>query len=281
MKNKNFSRISIIMSVFNEERYLEESIKSILNQTYKDFEFIIVDDGSFDRTPEILKNWAKRDPRIKTITNEKNIGLTKSLNKAIKMAQGQYIARQDADDISLPQRLEKQIEFLENHPEIKILGTFAYLIAQKAEILGKEIVPVSFQAIKKTLIKKNPFIHTSVIIEKEIIDRIGEYNERFKTSQDYELWFRILRVAKGENLPLFLVKKRYQAEMVSLNRSKEQLKYTLFFRKQAIKKGDYSRLCYVYFLKPYFSLKCPLFLKKFLRRYFFKKRNIFKKVYGV
>jgi len=205
--------------------------------------------------------------------------LTKSLNKSIKIAQGKYIARQDADDVSLPKRLEKQVEFLENHPEIKVLGTFGYLIAQETEILGKEIVPVSFQAIKKTLIKKNPFIHTSIMIEKETIDKVRGYNEKFRASQDYELWFRILRIAKGENLPLFLVKKRYQAEMISLNRSKEQLKYTLFFRKQAIKKGDYSRICYVYFLKPYFSLKCPLFLKKFLRRHFLKKRNIFKKVY--
>jgi len=224
-------KISVIMSVFNDEKYLKESIESILNQTYKNFEFIIVDDGSIDRTSVILKNYTEKDPRIKTIINEKNIGLTKSLNKAIKIAQ-----------------------------EIKVLGTFGYKIDKYGNFLTKQILPISSKQIKKTLIKRNPFVHTSVMIEKEIINRIGKYNEKFRTSQDYELWFRILRTAKTANLPLFLVKKRYHKDMVSLKKHKNQLKYTLFFRKQAIKREDYSRLCYIYFLKPYFSLKCPLFL---------------------
>ena len=254
--------ISVIMSVFNEEKYLQESIESILNQTYKDFEFIIVNDGSFHGTGEILRSY--KDPRIRLINNEKNIGLTKSLNKAIKIAQGEYIVRQDADDISLPQRLEKQVEFLEKNPEIKVLGTFGYKIDKYGDILTKQTLPISSKQIKKTLIKRNPFVHTSVMIEKEIINRIGKYNEKFRTSQDYELWFRILRIAKVANLPLFLVKKRYHKDMVSLKKDKNQLKYTLFFRKQAIKRGDYSRFCYVYFLKPYLSLKCPLFFKKIL-----------------
>jgi len=270
--------ISVIMSVFNGQEYLEESIQSILNQSFKNFEFIIVNDGSFDNTKEILKKYQSKDPRIKIITNDGNIGLTKSLNRAIKIAQGKYIARQDADDISLSQRLEKQIEFLEKNPEIKVLGTFGYLIAQEAEILGKEIVPISSQAIKKVLIKRNPFIHTSIMVKKEIIDKVGAYNEKFRTSQDYELWFRILRIAKGENLPLFLVKKRYRSGMISFDRSKEQIKYMLFLQKEAIKRGDYSKFSYVYLLRAYVSLKCPLFFKIFLKRCFSKKRNVFKKI---
>lgn len=270
-------KISIIMSVFNGQEYLKESIESILNQTYKDFEFIIVDDGSTDKTGEILKEY-KKDPRIKIITNERNIGLTKSLNKVLKMAKGEYIARQDGDDVSLPQRLEKQIEFLENNPEIKILGTLGLGINQRGEILRKEIPPVSSQEVMGGLIKKNPFIHTSVIIERETLNKVGLYNERFKTTQDYELWFRILRIAKGANLPLFLVKKRYLPEMISLKREKTQLKYTLFLQKEAIKKGNYSKICYIYLLRSYFSLKCPLSIKKFLRKYLLKSKNIFKKI---
>lgn len=278
MKNNKF-KISVIMSVFNEEKYLEESIKSILNQTYKDFEFIIVDDASFDKSSEILKNWARKDPRVKIITNEKNIGLTKSLNKAIKIAQGKYIARQDADDISLPQRLKKQIEFLENHLEIKILGTFSYAISQRGEILRKNTSSVFFQEVKKNLIKKTPFSHSSVMIEKETLNKVGLYNEKFRTSQDYELWFRILKIDKGENLPLFLIKKRYLPGMISIKREKEQIKSMLFLQKQAIKRGDYPRVCYIYLLRPYLSLKSPLFLKKFLRRYFLESRKIFKEIY--
>jgi len=271
-------KISVIMSVYNGEEYSEESIKSILSQSFKNFEFIIVDDGSFDRTPMILKDWAKKDSRIKIITNKENIGLTRSLNKAIKIAQGEYIARQDADDISMSERLEKQFEFLEKHDEIKILGTFSYGINQRGEILRKNISSVSFQEIKKSLIKRNPFIHSSIMIEKETLNKSGLYNEKFKTTQDYELWFRILKIAKGENLPLFLVKKRYLPSMISIQREKEQIKSMLFLRKKAIKKGDYPKFCYIHLLRPYLSLKCPIFLKKFLRRHFLESKKIFRNI---
>lgn len=268
------------MSVFNGEKYLDESIESILNQTYKNFEFIIVDDASFDKTSEILRYWLNKDHRVKVITNDNNIGLTKSLNKAIKIAQGKHIARQDGDDISLPERLEKQIEFLGTHPEVKILGTFGYIIDKKGDILGEEILPVSWQKVKIDLIKRNPFMHSSAMIERDIIDRVGGYNEKFKTTQDYELWFRILKIAKGENLPLFLIKKRYHYDMISLKKDRDQIISTIFLQKQAIKMGEYSKFCYVYVLRHYFSLKCPDFLKVVLKKYFLKKRNIFKKVYG-
>lgn len=259
-------KISVIMSVFNGERYLEESINSILGQTYKNFDFVIVDDASDDETPRILKHWAAKDSRIKIITNIKNIGLTASLNKAIKTAKGQYLARQDADDISLSQRLEKQIEFLQNHPGVMILGTFGYVIDSEGKILKELVLPTSFAKIKKNLIKGNPFIHNSVMMKREFINEIGGYNEKFRISQDYELWFRALRRGKGENLPLFLVKKRCHSQMISLTSEKEYLKYGIFLRKQAIQKGDYSKFYYIYLLKPYLSFLSTLFFKIFLKR---------------
>src|SRR3989344_7621924 len=190
-------KISVIMSVFNNEEYLNESIESIILQTYKNFEFIIVDDASTDQTSGILKEWLSKDRRIKVITNKENMGLTKSLNRAIQIAGGEYIARQDGDDVSLPERFEKQIEFFQKNPEIKILGTFGYIIDKQGDILGKEILSTSFQTIKKEFIKRNPLMHTSVMIKKEVIDKVGGYDETFKTSQDYELWSRLLRTVKG------------------------------------------------------------------------------------
>lgn len=264
-------KVSVITAVFNGQKYVDESIKSILEQTFLDFEFIIVDDGSTDKTKEILENWAKKDSRIKIIVNSENIGLTKSLNKAINIVKGEYIARQDADDISLPQRLEKQVIFLENNSEVKILGTFGYAINKEGKILRKEVLPISSQKIKKALIKRNPFIHTSVMIKKEIIDKLGGYNENFKFIQDYELWFRILKVAKGENLPLFLVKKRYQPEMISFKNNKEQLKQRVALLKEVIRRGDYPKFCYFYLLRSYFSLVCPSFLKIFINKYIFRR----------
>jgi len=267
------------MSVFNGEDFLRESIESILNQTFKDFEFIIVDDGSTDGTKRILSEYREKDSRIEIIINEKNIGLTKSLNKALKMTKGEYIARHDADDISLSQRFEKQIEFLQNNPDVKILGTYAHIISQNKKLLKKEILPTSDLEIRKLLIKRNSFVHSSIMIKKEIFDRVGLYNEQFKTTQDYELWFRALKISKGANLPLFLVEKRYLPEMVSLRKEKTQLKNTLILQNQAIKKGVYSRFCYIYSLRPYVSLKCPLFFKKFLRKHILKSKAIFKEVY--
>lgn len=270
----NKIKISVIMSVFNGERYLRESVRSILDQSFKNFEFIIVNDGSIDKSGEILSDLAAGDSRIKIITNVTNIGLTKSLNKAINIAGGEYIARQDSDDISLLQRLEKQVVFLEGHPEIKILGTCGYAVNNDRKILRKENLPLSSKKIKKSVIKRNPFIHTSVMIKKEIIDKIGGYNEDFKVIQDYELWFRILRIAEGKNLPLFLVEKRYQPEMVSFKKNKEQIKQEILLKKEMIKRGDYSRLCYFYVFKSYFSLWCPFFLKRFINKYLRRKGMI-------
>ena len=270
MINRKF-KVSVIMAVFNGQKYIKESVESILGQSFKNFVFIIVDDGSTDRTREILENLSKQDPRIKIISNSVNIGLTKSLNKAIKIAQGEFIARQDADDISLPERIEKQVVFLENHQKIKILGTFGYAINKDGRILRKEILPVLPQEIKKYLIKANPFIHTSVMIRKETIDKARGYNEDFKVIQDYELWFRILRGEEGENLPFFLVKKRYQPEMVSFKKNRKQLEYIILLKKEIIKRGDYSRFCYIYLIRSYLSLKCPVFLKNIINKYFLKR----------
>ena len=111
------------MSVFNGEKHVNSAIKSILNQTFRDFEFIIIDDGSKDNTLKVIKEYAKIDNRIKVIRNLTNIGLTKSLNKAIKLSKGEFIARQDTDDISLPNRLEKQIEFLQKNPDCALCGS--------------------------------------------------------------------------------------------------------------------------------------------------------------
>ena len=130
MKNP---KVTVLMSVYNGEKYLQEAIDSILEQTFKDFEFLIINDGSTDKTGEILESY--HDLRIKIINNEKNIGLTKSLNKGLKLARGEYIARQDADDISMPERLEKEVEFLETHQDYAVVGAFAKIINKNSEIL--------------------------------------------------------------------------------------------------------------------------------------------------
>ena len=222
-------KISVIMPVYNAEKYLKESIESILNQTFTDFGFLIVNDGSTDTSLEIIKSYD--DKRIRIINNEENMGLTKSLNKAVKQAHGDYIARQDADDISLPNRLELQFEFLEKHPEVALLGTGVYVINENGDEIEKRIMHPN---PKKSLSKGNRFIHGSVMFRKSVIDELGAYNETLKYSQDYELWLRISKKYDVENLTAPLYKLRMHKGSILSRKVEEQQMYAVFARKLAM-----------------------------------------------
>lgn len=180
-------KISVIMSCFNSEKTLSDSIESILNQTYPNFEFLILDDGSTDRTSNILNEYQELDQRIKIFKNQKNIGLTKSLNILIKKSTGKYLARQDSDDVSFNKRFSEQINFLSNS-KYKICTT-------RAEVMGttNKIPGYSFYFPQKLIIKfKNPFIHGTLLIEKELMKSIGGYDEDFYFAQDYKLFSDLL-----------------------------------------------------------------------------------------
>ncbi len=200
-------KVSVIMSVYNAEQFLREAVQSILDQTYKGFEFIIVQDGSTDGTMDILASFA--DPRIKII-HQDNIGLTKSLNKAIKISSGEYIARMDADDVSLPKRLEKQVQFLDAHEDVAMCGTQATFLEDEprsGEIQTQFSVPLSHAAIKKSMLFHNPFIHPSIIMRATVFKK-NPYNELYKHMQDYELWTRIVPFHQTANLPDVLLNYR-------------------------------------------------------------------------
>ncbi len=177
------------MPVFNGEKYLSKAIESILNQSFTEFEFLIIDDGSFDNSIKIIKKYAVIDSRIKIIRNRRNLGLTKSLNKAILLSKGEFIARQDVDDISLPNRIEKSISFLEKNPEFAFCGTNGLNKQNKLENL---IDFTEFKDIWKNLIAKNCFIHPSILIRKDILEKFGYFDESYSFGQDYELWCRLI-----------------------------------------------------------------------------------------
>ncbi|MFX1384034.1 MAG: glycosyltransferase family 2 protein [Promethearchaeota archaeon] len=191
-------KISVIMSVHNSEKFVSKAIESILNQTFKDFEFIIIDDGSIDNSYEITKKYLEIDKRVKLIRNKLNLGLTKSLNKGLKLSKGKYIARQDADDISLTNRLERQLMFLQSNPEYAFCGCNGTLKRS-----GNEIVKFfDYKALKKHQIKENCITHPTIMIKKDIFEKYGYYNEKLTYGQDFELWCRLIykyRI-KGKNL---------------------------------------------------------------------------------
>lgn len=207
--------VSIIMSVYNGEKYLRDAVLSILNQTYKNFEFIIINDGSRDQTLDILNSFV--DARLKIITI-KNQGLTKSLNYAIGIANGELIARIDADDIAEPEKLIVQVDYLNEHPEVVMCGTWAKFIDNEGKELGEYKVPVSYLEIKRNILFHNPFIHSSIMFRKNICDTIGVYNEKYRYAQDYELWGRIVSKYEAVNLPQYLIK--YRKLSTGITRSK-------------------------------------------------------------
>lgn len=180
--------ISVIMSLYNEEKNIKSSIESILNQTYRDFELILIDDGSTDSSFKIIKYYAKLDERIKIIRNKSNLGLTKSLNKGIRISKGEFIARQDVDDISLPNRFQLQREFLRKNPDYAFCGSNIYVKQNKNESLDI----FNFKDIKKYLIIGNRFIHSTILIRRKILNKYGSYNEKWFYGQDYELWCRLI-----------------------------------------------------------------------------------------
>lgn len=180
--------ISVILSTYNNENTIEDAVDSILLQTYKNVELLVVDDCSTDRTSKILQDRYSNTENIQLFKNPENIGLTKSLNFLIKQSKGDFIARQDADDISLPERLETQINLFKNY-DIDFCTSRALKHGTKNKIPG-----YSYFIPKKISIKfKNPFIHGTLIIKKNVIEEIGNYDEKFYYSQDYKLFLDLIR----------------------------------------------------------------------------------------
>ena len=198
-------RVSVISGAYNAAGCysFEKSIRSILDQTYSDFEFIICDDGSTDDTFKILEEFTKIDSRIKLIRNENNLGLSASLNRCIEISSGEYIARHDCDDISSAERIEKQISFLDSNPEISLLGTYSYLFDESG-VWGELTFPT--EITRKSFLFRTPHQHGSVVFRKEALVKAGGYRVAKETrrTEDYDLFMRMHLFAKSANLPEFL-----------------------------------------------------------------------------
>lgn len=211
-------KVSWIVPVHNQEEYVVESIYSILGQTFEDFELIVINDASTDNTHDLVA--ALSDKRIKIINNNINVGVSKSLNTGIESSNGQYIARMDGDDICTPDRLEKQVEFMDLNPEIAVCGSHIEILGGTHRIVKR---PLGSQAIKCFLLAGPPFSHPSVMLRKSLLQEHNlYYDESFSTAQDYELWSRILQIAPGWNLDEVLLKHRLHDGQVSVTKLAEQ-----------------------------------------------------------
>ena len=213
-------KVSVLMSVYNGECYLREAIISILNQTFQDFEFIIIDDGSTDSSRDIIDSFG--DPKISVFENDRNLGLTKSLNKGIDLCRGQYIARMDADDISLRERLEKQKNFMDRNEEIGICGTWTKTIGEKSGEIRK--YPIHKEDIRCNLLFNNALCHSTLFFRKDALFSSNlKYDTSFRYSQDFDLMVRASAIFPLANIPEVLLLYRIHFRQIAETVKEQQV----------------------------------------------------------
>lgn len=285
--------VSVIMPVYNAEQYIRESIDSILNQTFKDFEFIIINDGSSDRTKEIIQSY--NDPRIKYFENEKNLGIVYTLNRGIQIATGKYIARMDADDIAAESRLKKQVSYLDNNPKIGVVGSQLLVFGDniKTSLFPYSCTP---DMAKADLLFNSSLAHPTVMIRKSILDKYQiQYEQFYQGLEDYVMWWRVAQHAEIVSINEPLLKYRKHDEQITQQRSMEfieKFKQFTFERLSIFNEGDeYEKnLFYKYCDGEYDQFKEHEFLdllnyyekliKKNLNQKFFDDYSL-KKVFGL
>ena len=231
--------VTVLLPVYNAEAYIADAIQSIICQTFGDFELLIINDGSSDRSLEIINSFD--DKRIRIINNETNIKLIATLNKGIDLAGGKYIVRMDADDINLPQRLQKQVDFMEANPNVGVSGSWFETFGTHEQVVK---YPEKDEDIRIMMLYQTPFCHPSIIFRKEVFEK---YNIRFLPefihAEDYEVWVRLSEYTQFANIPEVLLKYRMHEKSVSASHQDVQLRNTIkivnvVFEKAGVQMND-------------------------------------------
>ena len=201
--------ISIIMPTFNNATYLKSCIDSVVRQTFRDWEFLIIDDKSPDKTEEIVRGYSAKDSRIIYIKNKINLGLTENLNYYLDQARGKYIARIDGDDVwTDPGKLENQVKFLENNPDCGVVGCFAYAV----DVAGKKLFEIKYpytdKEMREIMLKHCCLLHSAVLMRKSVVQAVGKYDQQYPYAQDYDLYLKIGKISQFRNIPKFMVNYR-------------------------------------------------------------------------
>ncbi len=255
--------VSVLMPVHDGAPWVADAVRSVLAQTAGDLELIVIDDGSTDATPEILAR--AREARLR-VERQARLGLTRSLNRALALARGALVARLDADDLALPERFARQRAFLDARPDVGLLGTGA----REVDAAGREVAvvtpPADDAAIRRALIRRNPFVHSSVMARRETVLRAGGYDETLPVAQDYDLWMRLGGVTRLANLPEPLVVRRLLPGRVSAVRDGDRLRAEARVRWRAVRSGAYPPWDAVFALRPLLALALPARLRGALRR---------------
>ena len=254
--------VSVLMGVRNGAPWVGEAVASLLAQTAADLEVILVDDGSTDATATLLAD--VRDPRLQ-VERQEAAGLTRALVRALARARAPLLARLDADDLARPERFARQRAFLEAHPEVGLLGSGAVETDAAGHELRRVVPPAAHEALRWALIRRNPIVHSSVIMRREAVERAGGYDPTFAVAQDYDLWMRMSRVTRLANLPELLVVRRLLPGRVSAGREAERLAAEARIRWRAVRAGEYPSWCAVFAARPALARALPGALRRVLR----------------
>ena len=232
--------VSVVMPVYNAEPYISHAIESILQQSFMDFEFIIIDDGSTDATWQIIQQYAEQDKRIVTIHNSQNMKICQALNSGISLARGKYIARMDADDWSYPNRLQLQYEAMERNPDAVICGSTIEICDEKLRPLNIRRYHLSDKTIRRHFFYYSPFCHPATMFRKDVFNKAGYYNTELYDCEDYELYFRLARYGSLINLPEVLFRLRTHSKSICQQRSRRQEWLVLYVRIKAVFEYGYQ-----------------------------------------
>jgi len=255
--------VSVLMGVRDGAAWISRAIASVLAQTLADLELVVVDDGSTDATPTLLS--AVRDPRL-VVERQARAGLAVALNRALGRARAPLIARLDADDVALPTRLERQRAFLQAHPEVGVLGTAARVVDESDRDVEITRPPEDDRAIRRALIRRNPFVHSSVMLRRALVSSVGGYDVSFAVAQDYDLWLRLSAITRMANLAEPLVIRHLVAGRVTAARDGERLRAEARARWRAVRAGAYPPWGALFALRPLLALTLPGALRGPLRR---------------
>ncbi len=252
-------KISIIMPAYNVEKFIKPAIQSLLKQSYKHFRLIIVNDASTDNTLKIAGQFSSK--KVKIISNRINLGVAKSLNIGIRASESKYIARMDADDLSLPDRLEIQFNYLEKNSNCMLVGSWVDLVKESGKSLKIIKTPVDYKTIKKKIFRSNTFIHPTVMMRRSALEKLGAYDDNLNGAEDYDLFLRIAARNNCVNLPLVLLKYRLNKSAVSLKYMKKVEFQSLKARIKAICKYRYPFWQSIFLIKPLIMFFIPAGIK--------------------
>lgn len=255
-QTRQFSRVSVIMPVYNAQKYLKPAIESVLQQTFTEFELVIVDDGSVDNSWEIIRSYARKSRRIVALQNTDNLKISKTLNRCLTAAQGEYVARMDADDIAAKERLAIQVAYMDAHPEVGISGGTMKLINDAGNIIGRRKYHLDDRAIRRHIFRYSPFSHPVIIMRKSVLDECGYYNPEYDFAEDYELYFRIGLKAKFGNVHDVLLYYRVLPKSITATLTKTMELKTLAIRKKAVQDYGYNMTIMdrIYWILQYISV---------------------------